>query len=83
MNIIKQIDESCEHHHHSEHVHDHSENQGPIPDGITSKIHDGALVVSGTRHITGDLDPVKQNLEKAIGQLDTWVEEQGGDHGSY
>ena len=78
MNISKQINESCEHHPHTEHTHEHSGNFSQIPDGITCKIHDGALVVSGNKHIFGDLEPVKQNLEREIGQLDTWVEEHGG-----
>ena len=71
MEIIKEILTTFE--------HNHVEKEGSFPpDGIISNIHDGALVCSGTRHITGDLEQVKQNLEKETGQLDAWVEEQGG-----
>ena len=73
MEIIKQIGEACDHHHH-----EHDQKDSEPPDGITSRIHDGALVCSAGRHITGDLEQVKQVLEKELGWLDAWVEEQGG-----
>lgn len=73
MEIIKQINESCEYHHHED-----SEKEIYPPDGINSRIHDGALVCSGSKHIDGDLEQVRQNLENELGLLDTWVEEQAG-----
>lgn len=78
MKIIKQIDESCEHHHHSEAPHEHSENNSFPPDGITSNIHDGALVCSGNKKLTGDLELVRQILTDEIELLDKWVDEQEG-----
>jgi len=73
MEIIEQIDESCEHRHH--------ENSGkdmyPI-EGIASRIHDGALVCSASKHITGDLEKIRGYLENELGLLDTWVEDQEG-----
>jgi hypothetical protein len=48
------------------------------PDGITLNIHNGALVCSANRHITGDLEQLKKKLALAAGALDRWVEEQGG-----
>ena len=78
MEIIKTVNESCDHHDHSGDAHEHSVKDNPPPDGITSRIHDGALVCSANRHISGDLEQVRQTLEKEIGLLDKWVEEQDG-----
>lgn len=77
MERIKQILESLEQY-HSEDTHVNSEKGGYPPDGINSRIHDGALVCSGARHITGDLERVRERLERETGLLDKWVEEQGG-----
>ena len=77
MEIIKQINDSCGHH-RSKHSNDHLGKDSFPPDGITSNFHDGALVCSGNRHITGDPELIKKNMEKEIGLLDTWVEEQEG-----
>ena len=73
MEIIKQIDESCVHHRH-----EHSEKDTYPSEGITSRIHDGALVCSVSRHIKGDLEKIRENLENELGLLDTWVEELEG-----
>ena len=73
MEIIKQDNDADEHHHH-----EHFEKDIYPPDGINSSIHDGALVCSGSRHITGDLEQVRHSLASELGLLDTWVEEQGG-----
>ena len=73
MEIIKQIKESCEYTHN-----ERSERGIYPPDGVTSRIHDGALVCSGHKHITGDIEQVKSCLEKELGALDSWVEEQEG-----
>ena len=73
MEIIKQINESCGHPHH-----EHHNNEIYPPDGITARQEDGALVCSVSKHITGDIEQVKQNLEKELGLLDAWVEEQEG-----
>ena len=78
MEIIKTINESCDHHNHSGDAHEHSGKDNPPHNGITSRIHDGALVCSANRHISGDLEPVRQALEREIGLLDKWVEEQDG-----
>lgn len=78
METLKQINESCTHHNHPEDAHEHSGHCSNTPDGVTSNIHDGALVCSGDRHIACDPELVKKNLEKETGLLDTWVEEQGG-----
>lgn len=78
MEIIKQINKPCDHHHHSGHPHEHSNKEGYPPDGITSNIHDGALVCSGNKQLTGDLEQVRQNLTHEIELLDKWVDEQEG-----
>jgi hypothetical protein len=48
------------------------------PDGITSDFHNNALVCSANRHLTGDLEQIKNRLALEAGLLDKWVEEQGG-----
>lgn len=73
MEIIKQINESCDHH-----QHEHSEKHCWPPDGITSRIQDGALVCSCSRKLTGDMEKIRKYLEKELGLLDTWVEENNG-----
>ena len=73
MEIIKQFNEYDKHHHH-----DNSEKEIYPPEGISSRIQDGALVCSASRHVPGDLEQIRQNLENELGMLDTWVEEQGG-----
>ncbi len=78
MEIIKTVNGYCDHHNHSGEAHEHSVKDSPPPDGITSRIHDGALVCSANRHISADLEPVRQNLEREIGLLDKWVEEHDG-----
>lgn len=77
METNKHINESCEHP-RSEHSHEHSEKVRYPPNGVTSNIHDGALVCSGNKQITGDLEHVKQHLEKEVALLDAWVEEREG-----
>ena len=78
MEIIKTINGSCDHHNHSVDAHEHSGKDNSLPDGITSRLHDGALVCSANRHISGDLETVRKSLEKELGMLDKWVEKQDG-----
>lgn len=47
-------------------------------DGVTSHIHNGALVCSGNRNFTGDLTKVKEYLEREVGMYAEWVEENNG-----
>lgn len=73
MEIIEHINDSCEYQRL-----EHTEKDIDLGDGINSRFHDGALVCSGSKHIIGDLELIRQNLENELGLLDTWVEEQKG-----
>src|SRR5512145_124814 len=64
--------------HQPENGRGHAEQSNYPQDGITSNIHNGALVCSANRHITGDLERIKNRLASEAGLLDKWVEEQGG-----
>ena len=79
MGKNEQINISCEHHsgHNHEH-HDLHQNCCHPEDGISSRTQGGALVCSGNRHVTGDLEQLKKNLKKELSLLDKWVEEEGG-----
>lgn len=60
---------------------EHAQHQhilGFTHDDVTSHIHDGALVCSGNRNITGDLTKVKKYLTGEVGMLAEWVEENNG-----
>lgn len=61
--------EHCEHQ-HCNHSHSH--------DGIKSKIHDGAVVISAEREIQGSIKVIKDKLEMEIKNLAKWVEEKDG-----
>jgi hypothetical protein len=61
-----------------ENAHRDAEQGSYPPDGITSNIHNGALVCSANKHLTGDLERIKNRLALEAGLLDKWVEEQGG-----
>ncbi|NLD36060.1 MAG: hypothetical protein GX654_04245 [Desulfatiglans sp.] len=48
------------------------------PDGISTDFHDKALVCSANRHVTGEIEEIKERLAFETGALDRWVEEEGG-----
>lgn len=48
------------------------------PDGITTAFHNNALVCSANKHLTGDLERIKNRIESEALLLDKWVEDQGG-----
>jgi hypothetical protein len=75
MELIKNIIGGVRQH---ENVHGGAEQNNFPPDGITFNIHNGALVCSANKHITGDLEGIKNRLASEAGLLDKWVEEQGG-----
>lgn len=53
--------------------------QGNYPlDGITTDFHNNALVCSANRHVTGEIEEIKKRLAFETGELDRWVEEEGG-----
>jgi len=61
-----------EHCNHEQCSHNHSH------DGIKSKIHDGAVVISTEREIQGSIKVIKDKLETEIKNLAKWVEEKDG-----
>lgn len=78
MELIKNIIGASGHQHNSEGTVNSKEQVTYPPDGITTTIHNGVLVCSANRHLTGDLEKIKKRLAMESGLLDKWVEEQGG-----
>lgn len=68
MKTNEHTNESCHSHNHSEQNH----NQ------IELHKHENALVCSGERDLSGNLEAVKEKMTSEIGILADWVEEQGG-----
>lgn len=84
MKIDKHDPGTCYSHSHN-HIDNDNDNDNPHQHnvehthrGVTSKIHDGALVCSGDRNIFGDLTAVKKKLTREVGKLAEWVEENKG-----
>ncbi|WP_286946047.1 hypothetical protein [Acetobacterium sp. UBA5834] len=64
-----------DHHQHCNHDHHHGSHDHQ---GIKTHLHEDALVCSGEREISGELETVKKQLVSEIELLAAWIEKNGG-----